>query len=147
MYKLYLDTVKKWTSPPSIFTLFHYHFLCETHSSFSPLQDTWLVSSLINITSSVAPPRDWSSILFRLRVLIIDPLDVMKISFVFVIWIRCHQSSQAQCQDTDRTPGRNSGNSEFAWTWDLASAYVLCPCCSSGPRGQKRSGRSVGARW
>ena len=50
------------------------------------------------------------------------------------------------CQDADRTPGRNSRNLEFAWTWDLASAYVLCPCCSSGPRGRKRSGRSVGAR-
>ena len=45
---------------------------------------------------------------------------------------------EGECQDADRTPGRNSGNSEFARTWDFASAYVLRPCCSSGPRGRKR---------
>ena len=50
MYKQYLDTIKEWISPPSIFILFHYHLLCETTSSFSPpYQDTWLVSSLINV--------------------------------------------------------------------------------------------------
>ena len=56
-------------------------------------------------------------------------------------------SLQHHCQDVGWTPDRNSRNSEFTRTWDLASAYVLCPCCISGHRGQKRSGWSVGARW
>ena len=69
MYKQYLDTIKEWTSPPSIFTSFHYHLLCETTTSLSPLQDTWLVSSLINVTSSVAPLENRSFILFTNTVL------------------------------------------------------------------------------
>ena len=59
---------------------------------------------------------------------------------------RLHEPINTTCQDMGQTPDQNSRNLEFAWTWDLASAYVLCPCCSSGPRGWKRSGQSVRAR-
>ena len=42
------------------------------NSSFSPLQDTWLVSSLINVTSYCHSSRDWSSILFTFISTLLD---------------------------------------------------------------------------